>query len=769
MNPLFETYCSALSASARRTVLVLFAVLVGIAPDATAQPPEHEDEIEGTVYDAVTGVPLAGAIVWIVAQHLEEAEANGLFRRLLRTGTAETTHGDGTFHLAGMDPGVYEIRIERLGYRTTTVNATVGPEAEALVIELVPAPIQIEGILATGALADRTVSSALRPASVLSGTELQRRLQGTIADALAAEPGMASTSMGPATARPVIRGLSGDRVLLLEDGARVGDMSSSSPDHATAVDASSARRLEVVRGPAALLYGSSALGGIINVIRDEIPSSVPHHPSGAVALRAGSASSSIGGSGSVVVRMTDRIPLRAEAGLRRSGDLRTPVAVLNNTGGNNWSVGVGTAYVGGWGYSGGSFRAYRNDYGIPGGFAGGHENGVNIEMERMSSKFRTAFDRPVVGFSSIEFNGAYTWYRHKEIEPPDILATFYKRQAVSGDLLARHPAWGLFSGGAAGARASWEDFVFGGGLFTPDTRQSSVAAFVYEEISLGAVRLAGGLRWDWVRTDPLQDDPDARIGAIRDRTFGATSASLGLLYSVRQGIRVGASAARAFRTPEIGELYSSGPHLAAYVFEVGNPSLEPEIGTGFDLFVRLGADRLRAEITGYYNKIAGYIYGEKTGRVSRVQLPEYKFQGNDARLGGFEASLDWDAGGGWALQGVASLVRGTLDDTGEPLPLIPPLQGHGAIEYGRPAWFFRAETAWAFRQDRTGAFETATDGYAVINLAAGLHVTLGGRLNVVTASVSNVADAEYRNHLSRVKEIMPEAGRDVTIAYRVVF
>jgi len=623
--------------------------------------------------------------------------------------------------------------------------------------------------VATGALANMSVADALRPASVLSGKELQLRLQGTIADALAAEPGMASTSMGPATARPVIRGLSGDRVLLLEDGARLGDMSSSSPDHATAVDASSARRIEIVRGPAALLYGSSALGGVINVIRDEIPSFVPHHPSGAVALRAASANASLGGSGSVVVRLADRIPLRVEAGLRRSGDLRTPVDILDNTGADTWSVGAGTAYVGGWGYSGGSFRAYRNNYGIPGGFVGGHEEGVNIEMERMSSKFRTAIDRPVGGFTSIEFNGAYTWYRHKEIEPPDILATFYKRQTASGDLLARHSEWGLFSRGAAGARGSWEEFVFGGGLFTPDSRRSTLAAFFFEEVSLGAVRLEGGLRWDWVRTDPLQDDPNSRIGAIRDRTFSATSASLGVLYSAREGINVGASAARAFRTPDISELYSQGPHLAAYVFEVGNPSLEPEIGTGLDFFVRLGADRLRAELTGFYNAISGYIYGEETGRVSRVQLPEYKFQGNDARLGGFEASLDWNAGGGWAVQGVASFVRGTLDDTGEPLPLVPPLQGSGAIEYGRPAWFVRAETAWAAGQGRTGAFETATDGYAVINLAAGLHVTAGGRLNVVTVSVNNVADTEYRNHLSRVKEIMPEAGRGFTMAYRVVF
>ena len=223
------------------------------------------------------------------------------------------------------------------------------------------------------------------------------------------------------------------------------------------------------------------------------------------------------------------------------------------------------------------------------------------------------------------------------------------------------------------------------------------------------------------------------------------------------------------RTPDVTELYSEGPHLAAYVFEVGNPSLEGEVGRGLDVFVRFESDRLRAEVTGFHNDIRNHTYGEDTGRLSRVLLPIYQFRGNDAEFTGFEAGLHVDAGRGLAIEAVASSVRGSLKATGRPVPLVPPLKGHVALKYERPMWYVRTEAEMADGQDRVGEFEEPTDGYAVFNATAGVRITLGGRLNILTASLLNAANAEYRNHLSRVKEIMPEAGRSLNVTYRVVF
>jgi iron complex outermembrane receptor protein len=430
---------------------------------------------------------------------------------------------------------------------------------------------------------------------------------------------------------------------------------------------------------------------------------------------------------------------------------------------------MGTAYVGTWGHAGGAFRAYRNDYGIPGGFVGGHPNGVRIEMERTSSKIRGVVARPVGPFSSIETNAAYTWYRHKEIEPPDILGTFFKVRTLSGDVLARHDEVGPFSAGALGMRASWEDFVFRGELMTPDSRRYTAAAYAYEEIELDPFRVEAGVRYDWVRTNPLEEDPSSAIGAIRDRTFHAASGSLGILYDAPHGITLGASLARAFRTPDIGELYSEGPHLAAYVFEVGNPSLGTEVGTGIDVFARFTGERVNAELTGFYNDISGFVYGEETGDTSSVQLPIYQFRGNDARLEGFEGSLDVRIAGNLVFDGTTSYVRGDLREGAGPLPLIPPLRSRLALEYAPTSWFARIETELSATQRRIGEFETTTDGYAVFHASAGLRLTIAGRLNVLTVSAENLTDEEYRNHLSRVKEIMPEAGRGLSVTYRVVF
>lgn len=724
-----------------------------LTPSATlGQEPGHESEIEGVVRASDTGQPLAGAAVVVVG-----------------TPHMAFTHGDGTFHLRGIADGVYEVRVERLGYRPLTREVEVAGRTPVLEIVLEPTPLALSGLVVTGTIAERDASEALQSVNVLRGEELQRRMAGTVASTLEAEPGVSVTSMGPATARPVIRGLSGDRVLMLEDGARVGDVSNSGSDHATALDPSSARRIEVVRGPASILYGSSALGGVINVIRDEIPTSVPHHFTGAVTLQGETVNSALSTSAEGRLALSEHVPVRFEFSGRTAQDLATPVGTLENTGLDRWNASVGSAWIGDRGHVGASFRAFQNDYGIPGGFVGGHAEGVRVEMERYATKVRAEYRPEDLPFESIEVDGAYTWYRHEEIEPPDILGTLFRLQTLTGDVLARHDGWGPFSSGAVGVRAAREAYQFGGSLFTPDTRRTSLAAFTFQEVELDPVRVEAGLRYDWVQADPLQEDPDSDIGVIRDRTFGAASGSLGLLVDVGSGFVMGANAARGFRTPDVNELYSEGPHLAAYAFEVGNPSLETEVGTGVDAFVRYAGERVNGEFTVFRNGISGYVYPRETGDTSRVQLPIYQFRGEDAVLQGWEAAAEWNVAGDLKLEGTAAFVRGTLSGSDEPLPLIPPLQGRVGIAWEPPSWFARAEARLASEQDRVGEFETPTDGYAVFEVSAGVRLTLAGRLHILTAALHNLTDEEYRNHLSRVKEIMPEAGRGLSLTYRVVF
>lgn len=737
--------CFALTATLAAAVLA--APLAGQDPDAP-----HGSDVHGVVRDD-EGRGLAAVAI-----------------RLPALGRTELSHQDGTFHLERVPEGDHVMLFERIGYRTRSLTVTVrSGETTRLEVVLEPSALEVQGFVVTGAPTARSGDRVIRPVEVLSGQELSRRLEGTVAATLASEPGVAAVTMGPATARPVIRGLGGDRVLMLEDGERVGDVSAVSSDHATAVDPASAQRIEVVRGPSALLYGSQALGGVVNVIREEVPRTVHHGFHTNLSLQAQSVNDGVVGSATVLSGLGPHIALRFEGGLRTSGDLTTPEGSLANTGGDTRNLAAGASWVGERGHIGAAYRFYGNDYGIPGGFVGAHPTGVNIEMTRHVVKG----DAQLRGFGPFEVvdgSASHTRYNHKEIEPGGFLGTEYGLFTTAGEVKGRHGAMGFLTGGTVGVRGQFERFGFGGGLSTPDTRRWTVSAYAHEEVDVEDWTVEAGARWDRVSADVLDEDPDASIGNVRDRTFDAFSGSLGVLRRLPGDLTVGASLARAFRAPDVSELYSEGPHLASYSFEVGNPELDTEVGTGIDLFVRLDRGSVRAEIAAFHNDVAGYLYPRETGEISpRTQLPIYQYTGADARLVGLEGGLDLALTNRVALESTVSWVRGTLSDDDEPLPFIPPLNGRLGLRYDTPSWFVGTEARMAAEQDRLGEFETPTDGYLVLGLSAGIRTTLAGHLHSVTLRLDNLTDEVYRNHLSRTKDIMPEAGRGVSLVYRLVF
>lgn len=736
--------------------LALFAGLMSLlALPVSAQHEGHEPEREifGVVRASDTGAPLAGVTVVIVG------------------GSArDISHGDGVFHLLGIAPGRYTLRASRVGYRTEEIEVNTEAGVAEVEITLSPSAVELPGLVVTGSITERQADRAVQTVGVLTGEELQRRLNGTLAETIATEPGVAVSAMGPAAARPVLRGLAGDRVLVLEDGNMVGDVQNSGADHAVALDPTSARRIEIVRGASSILYGSSALGGVVNVIRDEIPTSIPDHMTGTVTVQGNTVNDGAGTTAHTRLALSENVPLRIEAGYRTSDDLATPVGPLENTGAESWNASIGTAWVDDWGHAGVSARVYRNEYGLPGGFVGGHVQGVSTDLERAALRGSVLVRGDAEGWMrSLEFDAQFTDYEHIETETGGIFGTLFGRQTGVLDALMRTGAWGPFTSGAWGTRLSTEFFEFGGSLFNPNTRRHSFAAFGVQEIELGALRVETGLRWDGVLVDPLDEDPDSDIGVIEDKRFGSFSGSLGAIWEVGGGASIGANLARGFRTPDINELFSEGPHLAAFAFEVGNPSLGVERSTGIDLFARLGRERLNAEFTVFRNDIQGYVFPRATGRISRVQLPIYQFVGEDADFVGVESQVEWAPGGALRLDATASWVRGTIASTDEPLPWMPPLQGTVGVAWEPSSGFLRAQTRFADRQDRLGEFEEPTAGFTVFDLSGGVRLTVSGRLHIITASIRNLTDQTYRNHLSRVKEIMPEAGRGFDITYRVVY
>ncbi len=728
--------------------------------------------VRGTVVDSATQSPIVGARV-----------------RLAELNRDETTHQDGAFSFAGVPPGRYTLVVARTGYRLNGGTATVvaGSATPALRIPLSSAPATLEAVIVTGSLSERSRDDILSPTSVLTAATLDRSLGSTLAATIESQPGVAMTSIGPATARPVLRGLSGDRVLVLEDGMRPGDLSSTSGDHAIAVEPLTARQIEVVRGPMSLLYGSSALGGVVNVVRDEIPVSLSEHPHGVLSLQGASVNRGVSGGGYATATL-GRIAVRAEASLRSADDLRTPEGTLENTGVRTDNLSTGAAYVSDRGHIGASYRYYANEYGIPGGFVGSHPEGVDIVMRRHMARGEFVRRPLSTPFADVRLTTGVTDYEHQEYEAPGIIGTAFAQQLVATDLIARNRPVGPFSGGAVGMRAQYRDVQTGGSLRTPSTQDYSLAGFIVQEREIGALRLQGGVRYDWARFEP-RTQRFVNVGGERlataPRTFGAFSGSLGALYEVQEGVRVGANVSRAYRTPDFNELYSDGPHLAAYSYDVGNPALEEERGIGVDVFARITRPSWRAEIATFRNALQGYVFPRNTGLIGRVgQRPQFQYTGEDATLTGVEGEAHVQLTSRLTLEGTASYVRGTLASSGDSipavdgqparqastnLPLMPAPNARLMLRYDVPRWFVAAGGRVAARQERLGDFETETAGYGLVDLSAGFRVPFASNVHTITLRVDNALDQSYRNHLSRTKLVLPEAGRNVQLLYRLSF
>lgn len=746
--------------------------LVSAASDSAA--------VYGLVVEARTGEPMPRVHV-----------------RVVELDRSDWTHDDGRFHLEGLPPGRYTLVFSALGYEDVRREITVSSgDKLQLRIEMPVSPIRLSDVDIVVADVPRTRLSqdSTRVTTVLRGQELNRRLDLTIASTLEGQAGVAVASNGPATARPVIRGLGGDRILILEDGGRIGDLSFASPDHAVAIEAVTATEVEVLRGPAALLHGSNALGGIVNVIREEIPTETGHRTHGSLILQGQSVNTGLAGGG-YVTGSRGPIALRFEASGRTADDLYTPLGELENTGIETLNLSAGLSWHrlpdGLPGHVGGAYRYYRSEYGIPAygdhhhhedehGLEEDHDHdhaheGVKIRMQRHTARGQAQIMSLPGPFAWLKLDGAYTDYRHEEVEALGTVGTQFELRSGTIDLQARHDrsAFDSSNGATVGIQAQWSDYRAGGSIALTPTKEYGFAVYVVDERELVPIvnrplRLQIGARYDWRRVEPARESV-ADIGVIRTRDFGAFTASAGALYVLGDGVTLGTSVSRAFRTPNANELFSEGPHLATYSYEVGNPDLEEETGLGVDVFLRIARERLRGEVAVFRNGIDDYIYARNTGQLSPTGLPVYQHVNGDAVLTGFEGSAEWRVTRGFVLDGAVSYVRGTLTATDEPLPQIPPLQGRLGARYEAERFFVAAGWKGAARQDRVGEFETPTDGYGVFDASAGVRWPVGGQLHTLTLRIDNITNEVYRDHLSRIKEIMPQAGRGVSLLYRVNF
>ena len=743
-----------------RTLLSACAVLAAALSLSTSVVAQAGAAVSGRLINSLSGDPIPGAVVQI-----EE------LRRETKSGA------DGTFMFDNVPAGNYHLSVRSAGYSSRRTEV-VAPTPQRMDITVDP---ELHFAEVTSVSADsRSQFEAFQPTAVLAGQELTKELGMSLGATLENQPGVAARSFGPAPARPVIRGLDGDRVLILQDGQRLGDISSQSGDHGVTINPAAAQRIEVVRGPATLLYGANAIGGLVNVITDEIPSTPMMGASGNFTFDAGSAATEAAGAGDVHVG-NGQFALHVGGGGRRSGDVDTPEGTVPNSQSRNGFGNVGGSWTGTNAYFGGSYGYDDTKYGIPLVESGA----IQLTPRRHAITVRGGGQGLSGVIDSYRATLALRRYKHEELDG-DVIGTQFKNDTNEVEVMGSHRAVGRLKGSAGGWFLDRAFDAQGEEALSPAVDQRGFAAFLYEEVTWPHVTFQFGGRVDHTRYSPFDED---------ERNFTTGSASAGLLLrpaAADDRVTIALSLARAARSPALEEMFFLGVHPGNFAIEIGNPDLRPEHALGFDVSLRWRSSRASGEVTYFRNDISDYIFRNPLTVEEfedRVPLYEARFPNReidfdeeeieefqliefvsaDSVLQGIEAHSDIQVGGGIAIELGADYVRGTLKASDEPLPRIPPFRVRAGARYQRNAFQAGGEVITAAKQERVFGAEPPTDGYGLLKLFAAYTFGTDRVANTVTLRADNLTNELYRNHLSLLKELVPEMGRNFKLLYNVRF
>jgi iron complex outermembrane receptor protein len=758
---------------ARRASGVLAALFVAAASAHAATVTSPADSITGVappvvgVVQDTSGAPLPNARVSIAS-----------------LGIATTTNGEGRFTIASLRPGRYHITAQLIGYAPAhqDVVVAVGGEVVNVTITLHATALSLSGVVVTATPMATDPLNVPQATTELSGDALARRLSSSVAQTLAEEPGISVRYNGPAASAPVIRGLQGDRILVLQDGQRTGDLSSAAPDHAVSLDPLAAERIEVVRGPASLLYGNNALGGVVNVISNDIPLTVPSHLEGYLAGQAESVSPGGALSGALTIPAGQSLAITARGGWRDAQDVRQGGgARLDNTYSRNYYG------VGGLGFSRGDvnvgavYRGYKFDYGLPSA-PGDDEAGVHIDGHRQEVAAKATMSLPGNVLSTLDFDGTAQWYSHDEIEASGEIGTSFRLDTRTLDLTGKTRLGPL--SGAVGVSGLFKRYSSTGEeALTPAANSNAGGIFLYQELPLvhdadpdaRVPRLQVGGRYDLYRIASIAGDP--KFGAARKLDFDSWSGSIGMTIPIGENVSFGASAARAFRAPTVEELFSNAFHAAAGTYDQGNPDLKAETSRGLDGVLRVQSTRVDGQLAAFYNRIADYVTVDIAGDTTTDAgvVPLNRFAQSDATLKGVEGKLEVTVLPQLVLGVMGDVVRGELKD-GTALPFIPAARLGGSARWKGRLFSLGGELRHGFAQRRVppAAAENdpsaiPTDAYTVLDLSAGFDVSAGGRLHSIMLRVDNVTDEQYLDATSRIKSFALQPGRNVALVYKVAF
>lgn len=650
------------------------------------------------------------------------------------------------------------------------------------------APLELDSSLVRASALEIPLPEMTTPAAVLEGDELARRREATLGDTLDGLPGVRASGFGAGASRPQIRGLDGARVRVMSDGVDVLDASTLSQDHAVGVEPLLLERVEVLKGPATLLYGGGAIGGVVNLIDRRVPTHVPLDGyEGEVELRA----NSVAGEGAGLFGLTlgqGPFALRVEGVKRQADDYRLPDSGARQVGAYNdtESHGLGGSVIGVRGYLGVAFSRQENRYGLlvhehlacdphgdhwhcgdhghdhghDAGHAHDHDGVPYIALRQKRWDLRGELNDPVPGFERARLRLGHSDYRHAEMEEGEAAAIFDSQAGEARLELAHRPLFGWR--GVLGAQTTRRDFQrWTPSHPMPDTLTRNHALFLLEEYQAGDWRYEWGGRHEWQRIEAAAGSPDTE--------HSGASLSAGVLWTFAPGHSLGMSLSRSQRLPSAEELYAHGPHAASRTIENGNPRLRAETARNLDLTLRRFTGATTFSLSLFHNAVDDFIHAADLGRQPGGGYREVEYRQADAVLTGVEGEVRHAFSDALAVSLFGDRVRGRLRDGGN-LPRIPADRLGARVERALGAGLsgdLSLQRVW--RQDRLGDFETETAGHTL--LAAGLawQGALGAGDWLVYLKADNLLDVEARQHSSLIKDEVVLPGRNLTLGTRFHF
>lgn len=742
---MFNNFVRIASAAAAQCAVLTFFVFV-IGGQALGQTATSASSLRGTVTLGESGEPIHNVLVTVL--------------QLKRTvGTDE----QGKYEFQNLPAGRYDI-VAHLDRVPDIVRKVVISAGETAIVDF---RVELGGlreevtVTATGT--EQAVSSSIQSVEVIGSIDLAKKSPVSLGESLDGELGVSKRSFGPGTARPVIRGFDGDRVLVLQDGNRVGGLGFESGDHAEPVNVLTVERIEIVKGPATLLYGSNAIGGVVNAVTGHDNA---HKGTNGYVTAVGSTNGRQAAGSAGIEHGTEKWLFWGNGGGQRSGDYSTPLGRVANSFSREQNLSAGLGYYRAKGFFSFNYTFDKRRYGIPFDSSLDDPEVVFLNPRRHSFELKGGFREGSSFLESGTFSVQHNNYKHAEIDSfTNEVGTAFKNntsivqgiidQRKTGKLSGRFGVWG-----------SHRDFAATGDeALAPPTNHNAFAVFALETLDFERASVQFGGRLENNRYTPSET---INRGVLPDRSFTGFSGAIGLRVPTWTGGAFVANYSHSYRAPSLEELYNHGPHRGNLAFEIGDPNLKRELGNGLDFGLRHSSNRLRFEVNGFYYHIQDFIFLAPTGEVEDDLIVAEYSQGS-TRYAGTEARLDAQLHPAVWLNLGLDYVNAQLTATGTPLPRIPPLRLRTGLEIRYKGLLLNPEAVMAQDQSRLFPTETRTAGYTVFGLSGSYLIARQHEAHIISFNAFNLGDRLYRNHLSFIKEFAPEMGRGLRVTYTLRF